>query len=76
MDCKNPKSFFVQRKRKSQGGCEVDPRHTDLGTTDDNVETITGQGATKEKWKFFTHDTRSETSTSDQWRMGRGKLNL
>ena len=66
----------MQRKRTSHGGYEVDPRYTDLGTTDDNVETITGQGAAKEKWKFFTHDTRSETSNSDQWRMGRGKLNL
>jgi hypothetical protein len=48
----------------------------DLDTTDDKVETVAGQGAAKEKWKFFTHDTRSETSNSDQWRMGRGKLNL
>ena len=64
----------MQRKRTCHGGYEVEPRYTDFGTTDDKVETVTGQGAAKEKWKFFPHDTRSEPPNSDQWRMGPGNM--
>ena len=51
------------------------PRYTGVGTAGDNLATVTGQVAAKEKWKFFIQDTHNDTAIADQWRMGRGKLN-